>query len=315
MVEGKKHYKPYRKRGTKREGYDTKLRDRDKEFHLLVYENRIVTKAQFERFFDLQPTSVKRRLTNLYDAGYFERKMRPTVAGLGEYYYVLDKRGAEVVSTLLGIPHVNFYSSSKQLKTEFIDHAIGVAWVRLLFTKACRKHGYDLAWISETRFRSKSWGYDKVTLDGVPVGVIPDGAFFIRRNGRVNFFCLEYDRGNHQLHTFRDKLRCYIFYMRSQAFLDRFDMTPENMSLRVLTIVDTGDMTERTGLIRLKNLMQQVDDPKVKGLKPARRFWFARLQDLTPENVLSEPIWNVRAGDAPAVLLEEFDPSHNPQAD
>jgi hypothetical protein len=307
MIEEKRTYRPYRKRGTRQKGYDTKLRDRDKDFLLLDYENRVVTKAQFEQYFDLQPTSVKRRLTNLYDAGYFERKMRPTVAGLGEYYYLLDKRGAEAVSTLLGVP-VKFYPSSKKLSAEGVDHAIGVGWVRVLFTKACRKHGYDLEWIPETRFRSKSWGYDKVELDGEPVGVIPDGAFYIRRNGKVSFFCLEYDRGNHQLHTFRDKLRCYIFYMRSQAFLDRFGFTPENMSLRVLTIVDTGDMTERTGLLRLKNLIEKVDDSKVKGLRPARRFWFARMQDLTPENIFSQPVWNVRPGEPPSILLEEFDP-------
>jgi len=307
MLEEKRIYKAYRKRGTRRKDYDTKLRDRDKDFHLILYENRVMTKAQFEQYFDLHSTSVKRRLTNLYDAGYFERKMRPTLAGLGEYYYLLDKRGAEVVQNLLGVP-VKFYPSSKELSAQAVDHAIGVGWARLLFTKACRLHGYELEWIPETRFRSKTWGYDKVELDGQPVGVIPDGAFYIRRNGKVSFFCLEYDRGNHQLHTFRDKLRCYLFYMRSQAFLDRFDFSQENMSLRVLTIVDTGDMTERTGQLRLKNLIEKVDDPKVKGLRPARRFWFARMQDLAPETVLNSSCWNVRPGEPPSILLEEFDP-------
>jgi hypothetical protein len=43
--------------------------------------------------------------------------------------------------------------------------------------------------------------------------------------------------------------------------------------------------------------------------KPARRFWFALLRELTAENIVSQPIWRVRqSAEELSVLFEEFEP-------
>jgi hypothetical protein len=298
-----------RSRTERTPGFDTAPQKRDIAVFHELWEARVATSEQLAlRFFPSKGAS-DRRLRKLYDGRYIQRRAKLVEQGRGELWYMLDRRGYEVLQQQ-GYEYVKFHSSYAKMKAHHILHCIAVEWFKIYLFEACQHFGFELEWIPEIRFRVPG-GYDKVTLDGQEIGVIPDAAFYIRRGEKTSFFCLELDRGTAKLSRYRDKVRCYLFYMRSQAFLDHFGMTRENMSLRVLTVVDTEGLTDQAGSRRLKYLMQQMDDPKVKGLKPARRFWFTRLLNLEAVNILSRPVWNVRPGEELDVLLEEFDPKRS----
>lgn len=302
---------------------DRGLSDRDLAVLEAVYHFRVMSQPQLQRYVFGEyksPTVATRALASLFDRKYLDRRILPVREGRGPNYYVLDRLGAEALRRELGYTEVKFYPSYKQLTDGAVRHSLAVGDVRILITEACQRLNLDLDWISEVRMRSPG-GYDRVTVNGETVGVIPDAVFCITNpQGTKSIFFLELDRGTMQPRRFRQKIVQYLAYVQQDSYFARFghwlterQLAQREARMRVLTIVSTDTTRADGGLRRLAYLRAEVE--KVDGQmsitgRPHRRFWFARLDDLTAETVLSEPVWRVRTDEELNVLLWEYDPKN-----
>ena len=203
---------------------------------------------------------------------------------------MLDRRGAELLRSERGYEDLVWYSSNKDLKTDFIEHTAALNDFRLSVVVAARRQGLELIrWASESQLKAD---YDRVRLPNArrAVSVIPDGYFALNTPlGKAHFF-VEIDRGTETLQRFKQKIRAYVAYHESGAYEQRYG----TQSLRILTVA--------TGEGRLSNLRmatQQVTE-ETRG---RRRFWFALASDLTPQTVLSEPVWTIAGDDTPRALI------------
>ena len=325
MAETKRKYRSVEKRlkGVK----DRPLTEREVRIIEAVYQFRVMNLAQVQQLFfasNASRTPVTRTLTGLFDRKYLYRRARETTVGRGENLYLIDRRGAELLREELGYTDIKFHATYKSLSSGYMKHLVAVGDFRIIVSEACQRYGIALEWIPEISFRSEN-GYDKVLLDGEPTGLIPDGAFCLIRGERKSVFFLELDRTSEKLSRYRDKCRLYLNHVRSDAYFTRFagwlsedQLRRRAPSMRVLTVITGEGRTERAGLDRLTSLMSEIEHPSVQTLHPARRFWFARLSDLSAENVFSEPIWSVKPEEPPAILLEEFETNQHirhPKAD
>lgn len=220
------------------------------------------------------------RLINRHFLGMYVDKMNtPMVC-------VLDKAGAELLRTERGF-NIRWYKSitAKPLATLFLRHALEVNDVRIAVERACQQQGTTLLkWLSEYDLKTN---YDRVTIaDEVSRAVIPDGYCALKTKQGITHLFWEIDRGTERSAVFKHKILAYLAYAKSDLALKRFG----TQQFRVLTVTKT--------LQRATNLRAATE--KVQGKS---RFWFATLTDVTPEKVLTEPIWSVAGREETAALL------------
>lgn len=243
--------------------------------------------------------AAKRRLRKLYDHGFLERLIPPIVPGEGRppTYYVLNKRGAELLQAELGHDQVNWYKTSTRLSMEFLEHTVAVNDVLVAVVEACRKHGFECEqWLSESQLKA-DYDYVHITTPSGKrerVAVVPDSFFIIVANKRRYPFFLELDRGTMQRDRFRTKMRAYLEYYRSRAYEKRFGL----QSIHVLTVVATKTMSG--GERRLANLKADTEQ-ETEG----KWFLFARLAELSAETILTTPVWYQAHRSEPRMLLAE----------
>lgn len=267
-----------------------RLTERDIDVIEAVHLYRILRQDQIQLLFFPTKNKAQRALARLYDHAFLERKFLPVLYGRSPTLYVLDKRGADLLRSERGYEDLVWYNSSKDLKTDFIEHTAALNDFRLSIVVSARRQGLEvITWASETQLKAD---YDRVRLANArrPVSVIPDGYFVLNTShGKAHFF-VEIDRGTETLQRFKQKVRAYVAYYESGAYQQRYGTN----SLRILTVV--------TGEGRLANLRiatQQVTE-ETSG---RRRFWFALASDLTPETVLSQPVWYITGEGTPSALI------------
>ncbi|MCA9904503.1 MAG: replication-relaxation family protein, partial [Anaerolineae bacterium] len=207
-----------------------RLTDRDKDIIEAVYRYRILRQDQIQRLFFGTAAAAQRVLVRLYDHTFLERKFLPVYEGRSPTLYVLDKRGAELLRAERGHEDMVWYSSSKDLKPDFIEHTTAVNDFRISVEVSAARFGLELiTWASEGQLKSD---YDRVTIPNAkrPVSLIPDSYFCLDTPfGRAHFF-VEIDRGTETLERFKDKVRAYVNYHSSGAYERRYG----TKSLRVL---------------------------------------------------------------------------------
>jgi len=94
-------------------------------------------------------------LARLYDHAFLERKFLPVIFGRSPTLYVLDRRGADLLRSERGYEDLAWYSSNKDLKTDFKEHTSAINDFRLSIVVAARKQGLELTtWASETQLKS-----------------------------------------------------------------------------------------------------------------------------------------------------------------
>lgn len=255
-----------------------RLTQRDKQIIEAVHLYRVLRQDQMERLFFGSKAAAQRVLVRLYDHGFLDRRFVPVISGRSPTFYVLDRRGAELLRAEMGYDELSWYHSSKDLKTDFLEHMLAINDVRIAFVRACERLNYPLVtWLGETELKAD---YDHVRVRGLarPVSVIPDGYFAIDTpRGRAHFF-LEIDRGTMTVGRFRTKAEAYISYYRSGGYEARFSAK----GLRILTVTP--------GRMRLDNL--RTATAEASGAF-RNRFWFAVQETLTPDTVLNLPVWHV----------------------
>lgn len=265
------------------------LTNRDKAIIRAVHDYRLLRQDQLARLFFGSRSTAQRVLQRLYQHRYLDRRFLPVTVGRGTTLYTLDRRGIDLLRQEDGLDKITRYAAN-ELKSDFLAHLAAINDVRIAVTLAAAREGYVLTgWLSEHELKAS---YERVTIVASSgrrqsVSLIPDGYFTLKTpQGYANCF-LEMDMGTMALDRFKSKVRAYSAYYQSGAFERRF----RARAVRIVTVA--------TSPRRLANLKAATEAAGGK-----RPFWFAVLDDLTPETVLNQPVWQVATQTAKATLIE-----------
>ncbi len=257
------------------------LTDRDCDILKLVNECRILRNSHIEALFFQSRSTAQFRLARLFHHEFLERHFLSVVSGgpaSSPALYSLGKRGAHILITRLGYDrsHIHLVKNDA-IGWHVLEHVLMINDVRVAIMQACRRQGITLMeWREENSFRAEP---DYVEIKDKrnrthKKPVLPDGYFCLDTpKGKARFF-LELDRGTEVLSKVIPQLEVYEAYTASGQYQDRFHAK----SLRILIVTTTPK--------RLENLKAVAR--KVEG---DRKYWFTTFEQITPESVLTAPIW------------------------
>lgn len=269
------------------------LTKRDMEIVEAVYLYRVLSQKQIEKLFFGHRAAAQRRLEALFDHAYLDRIPLPVNGALlnSPTLYLLNQRGAALLTSKMGYSDVRWKRDYQKVSTDFLLHALAINDFRINVVLACQNLNYPLlTWVGESRLKGD---YDRVKLPGLvkPVSVIPDSHFVIdtpRQAAKTRaYFFVELDRGTETLQRIQTKVRAYNAYVDEGGYEKRYGVK----GLRVLFVA-----LSRKRMMNMKKAAEAVGG--------RNRFWFASLDELTPENVLSQPIWLSAGKDEPLQLIE-----------
>lgn len=261
--------------------------ERDKQVVEAVYLYRVLTQSQIERliFTEVHPSTAQRRLLRLYHNGYLARQFLLVRGGMmsSPILYLLDEKGAQFLTRALGYDNVLWKRANNAVGNDFLEHTLAVNEFRVLTTLACRQGGYPLLhWQTESDLKKE---YDRVLVTSFgqrprQVSVIPDSVFVIDTPRPAEktkaYFALELDRGTETTKRFKLKVQAYLSWLDSGLYEERYG----TKGLRILTVTESP--------VRLANLKRATEEVGGRA-----RFWFATLDDLHAEDLLTYPMWQV----------------------
>lgn len=282
-----------------------RLTDRDKEIVRAVYTHRALTTPQVHMLFFPSSGGVKKassatrcqhRLKLLFHYGFLYRDAQPQriTEGRKPLVYFLDEKGEKLLADELGVERseIDWHPRDNDVGDPFMEHLLATNDVRVAIEVAAERNGWVIEkWVNERDLKSKQMK-DYVEITGPRGGksraaVVPDGYFQLGVGERIGHFFLEVDRrtvtGQASKWERRDwarKIRAFLAYYRSGMYHERYG----TKSLRILTVT-TGDR-------RLSNLKRITEEVGGKA-----RFWFSTFDRITPEDVLTTPIWDVASRD------------------
>lgn len=245
----------------------------------------------------------ERRMRLLHKAGFVRRIEQPVKRGEGTkpYIYALDKKGAALLVSELGIEasELDWQPKSQEENYPFLAHLLATTDLRITFQKACKHAGLALVmWLDEKILRTEGMN-DHVMLSGphgeqLATAVIPDAVVMLAHGGRRGLFFIEIDMGTvtveprlWQRKGWTKKVQAYCAYVNTELYTNRYEDRPA----RILTIT--------TGEKRLENL--KVVTEKADG---GSMFWFTTFaQALDPAQLLTQSIWHVAGDDTLHTLL------------
>lgn len=241
----------------------------------------------------------RERMRQLFDHGY----VNMPVAGdlhrvpLGETVYFLDAQGAALVAGLRG-EDIREFAWRRKLRWAQIAHDLAVGDFRIAVMEAAELlPSMQLhSWMAEGAFWSDPDRVNYKTQSGArrTRQVRPDGYFTLRRPaperiGQVEelAFLLEIDMGTEDNPRFaREKVRPGVAYIGSDAYQRRFGVNYG----RWLVVT--------TGTRRLQNMKAQTERAGGEGL-----FYFTTFEAVTPDSVLTAPIWYLAGEGAPVSMI------------
>lgn len=291
-----------------------RLTERDTAVIEKVHAYRALTTEHIEElcFTPKTRSKCKLRLKLLYHHGFLLRTEQPQslTEGRKPFVYWLDKKGAELIAINRGIEfsEVSWRPNTHKVGPQFLYHLLDTNTVRIAVTLAAARHGMTIVdWRDEEMLR-KDHATDIVTIKGPQGGeqktiVIPDDYFVlevpIAAEGRSIYprLFVEIDRrtvtgeasvSNQSQRDWAHKVQAYVAYYHSDAHKKRYGSTAG----RVITIT--------TGEKRAANLKAITERAGGKS-----RFWFTTFAQLTPDTVLTEPIWSVAGREGRYTLTAE----------
>lgn len=247
-----------------------------------------------KRFFggNKQSSQLADTMRKLFDAGYIDRFQQPsnsTVVRNMPLISVLTKKGAEFVAENQGIDisKLQIHSASDQPKAAYFEHLLRVNDVRVIFELACEQNNYDLKWLDERTIR-KNKLYGEVVLSSEQEKLektanIPDGFFCIKTTtGWLSFF-LEIDRSTEKLAIIHKKAQVYLAYEQTSHYAQHYGATTQ------------AGTTAPLFALLVTNAVKRRDNVSASLGKafPNQPFLCAAYPEVTPEAVLSQPIWVV----------------------
>jgi len=253
----------------------------------------ILSFSQIQHLFFSGKSQAEQRLKLLYQNRYINRPDVNQRRRLPEMVYWLDKRGAEVVASLQGIP-LRELGWRQEPRWFQVEHDLAVNDFRLTMNAALVKNPEISleSWIPESEFWSYpdtiTYAYNSHTLKR---NIIPDGYFMLSHNRLRIRYLLEIDRSTEDNPRFlREKILPGMAYLKTQAYENRFG----HRSGRWLVIT--------TGERRLRNMLLQAKRARTEGL-----FYFTTYAQLSVESILLEPIWRRADRDdlVPLIFVDE----------
>jgi Replication-relaxation len=219
-------------------------------------------------------TRVNTRLLALTRAGLLKRFFLGTKAGGAKALYSLSPKGA----ALVGVPERGPQRprDSALVGDLFVEHQLAVNSVYCTF-----KVQSPAAGVNFRRFLS----FSKPLTPGVQL--IPDGYVELAHASGVLAAFLEIDLGSESLRVWKEKVRNYLLYALSGAFLTEFGTD----RFRVLVVAHSDR--------RLESIR------RVVGEATQKIFWFASFSSIERDGVFA-PVWQRPQGDDREPLVKEI---------
>jgi hypothetical protein len=267
-----------------------RLTERDRQILEAIHGyDGLLSFPQIQRLFFTGKSQAELRLKLLYQHHYVNRPNFNERKRLPDMVYWLDRRGAEVLASLNGVP-LQEYSWRKEPRWFQVEHDLAITDFRLDLEDACDDDQEVMleTWIPESEF----WAYpDKVSYSyngsQMKHNIRSDGFFILSTSEHRYRYLLEIDRSTEDNPRFsREKILPGLAYLKSKAYEERFG----HRSGRWL-VVTTGER-------RLRNMLQQARRADTKGL-----FYFTTYDKLNPSTLLNTPIWLRADRDAAVPLL------------
>ena len=234
--------------------------------------------------------ATNRTLWRMMELGLLRRIELPTYRSLREgpapYLYALDRLGAHLVAEELGIPFaaIDYRPRPSEQNLWFMGHTLSIVSYLLTLRQACAQHQYEVSCIGEGELRRNP---EHVKLaGGERVGFVPDGYYVLTKAGAKSHLFLEMDRGTSTIHAYsplqrRDwkrRMAGYAAGLQNGLFTQRYGLR----SMRLTVVVSSPT--------RLQNLLAATEEA-VESYQDS--FWFTTVGEITPETVLTAPIWRV----------------------
>lgn len=278
-----------------------------------LYTCRALTTPQIQRwFFQAAPDTLRgatvrcqARLKLLFHHGYVARDEQPVrlAEGRRPLVYFLDRRGADTLAGMLHVKRTELDWRPQDILAGashlFLTHLLKTNDVRIALELAATAGGCALMrWLDERMLRRAQMKDLVVITDPHgrrrQIAVVPDSYFAVSQGETAYHQFLEIDlhttTGLSQRDDHRDwarRVQAYVTYHQTGKYQARYHA--ENF--RVLTVT-----TDHQRLAHLKTITEQAGG--------RARFWFTTLASISPETVLSTPIWQVagRAGLLPLLV-------------
>ena len=274
------------------------LTARDIKVVSLVHQMRFLTREQIQRL-EFAPSTAsycKRRLALLYHHGYLERKFIPTPGSFGSTraIYCLATKGARLIAHELKVElaALDWRPKNNDRELYFLQHTLAINDFRIAVTLAARHQALSLDWTTDRTLRRREVR-DYVAdpkREGDRLVIIPDGYFRLSREGRETAFVLEMDRATVEEKPFKAKVRAYGEWKLTGAYQKRHG----THSLRILFVVADN----RRDPHRLERIKRWTEAEGGRSL-----FWFAMLDDISPQTIIEAPVWQVAGRDGRYPLL------------
>ena len=181
--------------------------------------------SQIKRLFFTGKSQTEQRLKLLYQHGYLNRPDMDQRRRIPEMIYWLDKKGAEIVSSLNSLPLTEF-KYRKQPRWFQVDHDLAVNDFRMDVEAACQIDlDIDLeTWIPEGEFCAYP---DKIKYEfkgrTKERNIRPDGYFMLDTPNHVIRYLLEIDRSTEDNpRILREKIFPGLAYLKTSAYEERF---------------------------------------------------------------------------------------------
>jgi len=290
---------PITRRAGKSELPGFRITLRDVQVVKAVYTHRALTTPQIETLLfrpengRQHPTKTSRcrhRLKLLFQYGILFRDEQPTRLSEGRkpLVYFIDKGAIPLLADAYDVFHEEIDWSPRENKVtwRFLDHWLATNDVRIAIEVAVGEEGLVLQrWLDEKTLKSREMKESvEIRSSGgrtTMATIVPDGYFKLSDGEYEYHHLLEADRGTETVQSakfgrrdFTRKIRGYLAYYAS----GRYEAKYGARSMRVLIVT-----TSRKRMANLRALTERVGG--------GEQFWFTTFDEISPNTVLTEPIW------------------------
>ncbi|NLF74311.1 MAG: hypothetical protein GX573_01335 [Chloroflexi bacterium] len=258
-----------------------KLTERDIDVIQAVNDHRALLGSHIEALFFGSQSTAQYRLSRLFQHEYLDRHFMSVVSGgpaSSPILYTLGNRGEQVL-----IEHRDYDDKALRrprggvLAAQFLEHLLKINDFRIAVNLATQAHEWQVeTWEDETFFRANP---DYVMLEDKrgrtnKKPVYPDGYFrLVVPQGRAHFF-LEVDRSREGHKKFQPQIEVYQAYTAGGQYQARYSQH----SLRILVVT-----TSWQRVANLKKTTAQAGGD--------RKYWFTTFDQVSPETILTAPVW------------------------
>jgi hypothetical protein len=274
------------------------LTARDVRILSAASDMRFLTREQVQELLFSPSTAsyCKRRLALLYHNAYLDRIYVPALNSFGstKAIYTLASKGASVVARDRKVDEreLDWRARHNDRELYFMRHTLAINDFRIALTLGTQERGLAVSWTDERALKRREMKdyVDDPKHQGRQLVVVPDGYFTIEQGRHKSAFAVEIDRATVEEKPFKEKVRAYGEWKLTGAYERRYG----TRSLRVLWVVadQSRDST------RLERIMRWTEAEGGRSL-----FWFAMLDELTPQTILESPVWQKAGSAEPCILL------------